>query len=73
MGPDPLTDPVDGFLLGQTRGGLGCPLHATGVAQPEGVVISQSWRAVMRKHSDLFRIHFRSVSTRQTAVEESEG
>ena len=27
----------------------------------------------MRKHSDLFRFHFRSVTTLQTAVEESEG
>ena len=27
----------------------------------------------MRQHSDLFRFHFRSVTTPQTAVEESEG
>ena len=34
---------------------------------------SSSWRAVMRKHSDLFRFYFRSVTILQTALEESQG
>ena len=40
MRPNPLIDPVDGFLLGKTRGGLGCLLNITGVTQPKEVVIS---------------------------------